>query len=248
MTKSSKLKGRRFLITRTVEGNRIEREKLEDLGANVVELPFIEIRPPSNPVKIQEAVKKIQQFDWIVFTSANGVKTFFSKFKEKESEEIKARFACVGSETQRELEAQGFKTSLVPSEFLTLKLGHELSRLGLNGKRVLLARAEEANPEIANVLRNAGAIVVEAPVYSTQARKIENIDMRILDQITDITLTSPSTVKALMSNFTAEEIKSRNIKIHSIGPVTAESVKKAGLEVTTIAKEHTIDGLLRTIT
>ncbi|MDH2902000.1 MAG: uroporphyrinogen-III synthase [archaeon] len=243
------LKGRTFLITRTVEGNKSEKEKLEKLGARVIELPLIEIRPPSNHEKIEKAVRKIGDFDWIVFTSANGVGAFFSKVNgEKRKAEIRAKFACVGSETQKALEAQGFKPSLVPSEFLTLKLGQELlSRFGMKGKRVLLARAEEANREIGRLLRNAGAIVVEAPVYSTATRKIKNLNKKILDQITDITLTSPSTVKGLVSNFTPDEIKSKNIRIHCIGPITAESVRKEHLYPNSTASVHTIDGLIDSI-
>jgi uroporphyrinogen-III synthase len=246
--KSSKLKGRTFLITRTVEGNKSERKKLEKLGARVIELPLIEIRPPSNEEKIDEAIKKIGEFDWIVFTSANGVNAFFSRLDEKKREHIKASFACVGTETEKALEAQGFKPFLVPSEFLTLRLGQELSsRFRLEGKKVLLARAEEANREMANVLQNAGAIVVEAPVYSTCTRKIQNLDKKILDQVTDITLTSPSTVKGLVSNFNSDEIKSRNIKIHCIGPVTAESARKEHLLPSSTATIHTIDGLIDSI-
>jgi uroporphyrinogen-III synthase len=245
VSRTSKLKGRTFLITRTVEGNRIEREKLETNGAKVIELPLIVIGPPSNSAKIDDATRKIQQFDWIVFTSANGVKYFFSKFKAWQKEEIKAKFACVGSETQRELEAQGLKPSIVPSEFLTLKLGEALARLGMKNKRILLARAEEANPEIASLLRNAGAIVVEAPVYRTIPRKIANLKKEeILERVTDLTLTSPSTVRGLITNFSAEELKKRNIRIHCIGPVTAKSAEQADLQLASIARVHTIDGLI----
>lgn len=246
--RSKNLKGRTFLVTRTLEGNRIESEKLEKLGAKVIELPLIEIRPTSDREKIEEAVKKIGAFDWIVFTSANGVNAFFSKLEENKKKDIKAKFACVGSETQKALEAQGFSPTLVPSEFLTLRLGQELlSKFGMKGKRVLLARAEEANREISNVLRNAEAIVVEAPVYSTVIRKIKNLNRKILDHVTDITLTSPTTVKGLVANFAPNEIKSREIRIHCIGPVTAESVRKEHLSPDSIASVHTIDGLIDSI-
>jgi|SRR5579863_1103933 len=240
-----KFEGRTFLVTRTAEGNKVEREKLEVFGAQVIELPLIEIKAPSNPSKLEDQIKKIEQFDWIVFTSANGVRIFFSKFRDLAKLEG-AKFACVGPETQRALEAFGFKASLVPSEFLTRRLGQELARLGLKGKRVLLARAEEANPEIGEVLREAGAIVVETPVYRTEAKKLDNLNEEFLLQknITDITLSSPSTVKGLLLNFPPEKFRSTNVKIHCIGPVTADSARKAGLEVVTVAKVHTIDGMI----
>jgi uroporphyrinogen III methyltransferase/synthase len=251
---SEKLKkdfrGRTFLITRTLEGNKVEREKLEKLGAQVIELPLIELQPPSNPKKIDDALRRIGEFDWIVFTSANGVNAFFSRLGERQNrDEIKAKFACVGPETQKELEAHGFKPSLVPSEFLTLRLGEELlSRFGMKGKKVLLARSEEASREISNVLRNAGAIVEEAPVYKVTSRKINNLSRNeILDHITDITLTSPSTVRGLVTNFSVDEIRSRKISVHCIGPITAESLREQGINATSVAAVHTIDGLIDSI-
>jgi uroporphyrinogen-III synthase len=246
--RSRNLKGRTFLITRTFEGNAAERNKLEDLGAKVIELPLIEIKPSRNKKKIEEAFDRIEEFDWIVFTSANGVNAFFSHLEENKRGEINAKFACVGSETQRALEACGFEPSLVPSEFLTLRLGQELlSKFEMKGKRILLARAEEANKDIAHVLRKGGAVVMDLPVYRTEVRTIKNLNKRILDRVTDITLTSPSTVKGLVSNFSPGEIKSRQIKIHCIGPVTAESIRKEHLSPNSIASIHTLDGLVDSI-
>lgn len=244
------LKGRTFLITRTDEGNRVERGKLESLGAEVIELPVIEIRPPSDQKKIDEALDHIEEFDWIVFTSSNGVKAFFQRMeqKKKTKDMIKAKFACVGSQTSKALEERGFRTSLVPSEFLTLKLGQEMnSKFRISGQRVLLARAEEANEEITSLLLGAGAIVLEAPAYKTVIRKMENLDKNILDRVSDITLTSSSTVKGLISNFDVSEIKSRNIRIHCIGPVTAKSAVEAGLQPVSTATVHSLDGLIETV-
>jgi uroporphyrinogen III methyltransferase/synthase len=246
---NSDLKGRTFLVTRTVRGNRLEREKLEKLGARVIELPLIEIVPPKDQEKINKAVEEIEKFDWIIFTSANGVISFFSSIKDKEEKKkkksIRAKFACVGSETRRALEAEGFTASFVPSKFLTKSLAQELiSKFQIKGKRVLLARAEEASREIATLLRNAGAEVLEAPAYSTKIRKVRNLDRKILDQITDITLTSPSTVRGLVANFSPAEIRSRNIRLHCIGPVTAEALRKEGLSPSSIPSIHTIDGMI----
>jgi uroporphyrinogen III methyltransferase/synthase len=245
------LKGRTFLITRTVQGNKVEREKLEKLGANVIELPLIEIGPPSNPRMIKRSVQEIDRFDWIIFTSANGVNSFFSYYRDNEDrgKRIRAKFACVGLETQRALEEKGFAPTFVPSEFLTQKLAQELvSKFPMQGKRVLLPRAEEASQEIATILEKAGALVVEAPVYRTIIRRIENLDKKdILNQVTDITLTSPSTVKGLVTNFSAEEIKLRNIRLHCIGPVTASVLKEEHIVPFTVSNIHTIDGLIDSI-
>lgn len=249
MTKKSlPLKGRTFLITRTDEGNKIERKKLESLGAEVIELPVLEIRPPADQNKINEALDHIEDFDWVVLTSSNGVKAFFQRMEQRKigKERIRARFACVGSQTGKTLEEQGFKPSIVPSEFLTSKLGEEMTtKFNMSDQKVLLARAEEANAKIATQLARAGAIIVEAPTYRTVAEKIANFDKKeILERITDITLTSPSTVRGLLSNLSVSEIKSKNIRVHCIGPVTAKTAVESGLDPVTTAKVHNLDGLI----
>jgi uroporphyrinogen-III synthase len=240
------LKGRTILITRTEEGNALESAKLRRFGANVVELPVITIGPPSDPEPIRDALGEIASFDWIVFTSANGVKAFFemaSGCKEK----IAAHFACVGPETQKALEARGFKASLVPQKYLTSELGRELvQRFDLKGKKVLLPRAERANREIVQILQSAAASVVEAPVYRSTPR-IQNNRTSSLDGITDITLTSPSTAEALVASIGPEIIMSKKILVHCIGPVTAERAQKLGLKVDNTAAVHTIDGLVDSI-
>jgi uroporphyrinogen III methyltransferase / synthase len=249
--KLTTLRGKTILVTRTKEGNVVERKKLEALGARVLELPSIELGPPTDTSLIDKAIEEISSFEWIVFTSASGVKTFFERLDTvgQERELIKAKFACVGPQTQKALEAEGFRVSMVPKEFLTKSLGLELSeRFDLGGKKVLLARSENANPDVATILREAGAIVVEAPVYKTTSLKRNNLrETNLLQEVTDITLTSPSTVEGLMSNFTAEELNSGNIRVHCIGPVTSDRAIQAGLKVSTTAREHTIDGLIHEI-
>lgn len=241
------LKGRTFLITRTIEGNKHERADLEKLGAKVIELPLIEIKPSSNPKMLDRALQRISEFDWIVFTSANGVNLFFDLVnKKRKKAKIRAKFACVGIKTKDALEDNGFKASLVPRTFLTEELGKELSSsFDLNGKKILLARAEEANKKITSILKKGGAIVTEAPVYRTVT--IKKSPKSVLDRVTDITLTSPSTVKALLANFKKQEIRSRNIHVHCIGPVTAKSAEQGGLVVSSIASVHTVDGIVNSL-
>ncbi|HKW03830.1 MAG TPA: uroporphyrinogen-III synthase, partial [Nitrososphaerales archaeon] len=155
---------------------------------------------------------------------------------------LNAKFACVGPQTEAELRRHGAKASFIPKVFLTESLGEELSRNEkLLGKKILLARAESANNAIKIALDRAGAIVTEAPVYRTVSRK--NWNPRILDGVTDITLTSPSTVEGLLASVGAIEILSRKIKIHCIGPVTARKARDLGLRVDSVANVHTIEGL-----
>jgi uroporphyrinogen-III synthase len=239
------LQGRTVLVTRTEQGNAVEREKLEALGAKVVEFPGIEIVEPIDQQLLTGAFEELANFDWIVFTSANGVKLFFEKLAAMPG--LKAKFACVGPKTQKELGANGFEASFVPTEFLTDALGRQMaSEFDLRKKKILLARAEGARKNIAQILRNAGAEVLEVPIYKIAPR--ERVDMdrarALLDGVTDVTLTSPSTVDAFVSNFGANEITARKIKVHAIGPVTADRAHQYGLEVATTASVHTIDGLV----
>jgi uroporphyrinogen-III synthase len=244
------LQNRVVLITRTEEGNAIEKEKIEAKGGRVINLPLLEVKSPSDPGPIDVAISYISKFDWIVFTSSNGVKEFFDRISKNletnRREEIRARFACVGPGTAKTLEGYGFKTALIPDEFLTEKLGRKLgTEFDLREKKILLARAEGANPALDNALHSAGAEVLSAAVYKTVPRKINrDSGPDVPELVSDITLTSPSAVSALVSNFEPAEITSRKIKIHCIGPVTAQKAMESGLEVTTVSSVHTIDGLI----
>jgi uroporphyrinogen III methyltransferase/synthase len=247
---SPPLSGRTFLVTRTMFGNMAEKKKLESFGAKVIDLPLIEIHPPTESGPISDCINRIGEFDWIVFTSANGVNAFFKMLEREDGkrQEIRAKFACIGSETQRALKEHGFAPSLVPREFLTRTLGEEmLANFSLEEKQVLLARAEDANKDLAGALREGGVAVEDAPVYKTAQKRIENLPANFLERITDVTLTSPSTVYAFAINFRVQEITERRIKVHCIGPVTAEAAKKVGLRVSTTAEVHTIDGLIDSI-
>jgi uroporphyrinogen-III synthase len=249
------LENRTFLITRSSEGNAIEKRKLESYGAKVVELPSIEILPPSSWKRLDRALSKLEQFDWVVFTSANGVKMFFERLRQKYPRLLTKlrkraggpRFACVGPATRLSLEVQGFRASLQPKEFLTSKLGMELAKsMEIAGKRILLARTEVANKQLSKILRASHAVVIEAPTYRTQIRATK-LDSEVLDEVSDITLTSPSTVKGLLKSASSREITSRGIRVHCIGPVTAKSAKTNGLKAVNVARINTIDGLIKTI-
>ncbi|MHB2035371.1 MAG: uroporphyrinogen-III synthase [Nitrososphaerales archaeon] len=251
------LSGRTFLVTRTSEGNTTERRRLERFGAKVIELPTISIYPPSSWKKSDSAISRLEEFDWIVLTSANGVKMFFNRVKKidpkmferlRETEADKnPRFACVGPSTKRALTALGFRCRLQPKEYTTLRLGRELAaKINVKGKKILLARAEVANRQITRTLRASGAKVTEISVYRTITRS-KTLQPKFLETITDITLTSPSTVEGLLKSVRATNVMSRKILIHCIGPITAKRAKNRGLKIENVAKIHTVDGLVDAI-
>ena len=254
------LSKRTVLITRTAEGNRVERKKLEQLGARVIELATIETAPPSSWKKLDQAIEKLGKFDWIVFTSAKGVALFFErcvrKGREKFCESLKEKnkpdrpkFACVGPSTRKALESLGFACAVEPDEFLTEQLGRELAKfITPNHNKVLLARAEDANKAINETLKERGAKIFEAPVYRTiPIPRKRMLSKTKLEKVTDITLTSPSTVYGLLGAVTASVILSRSIRVHCIGPVTARVAEEKGLRVGSAARNHTIDGLIESM-
>ena len=255
--KTKILSGRTFLVTRASEGNVTERRKLERFGAKVIELPVISIFPPSSWKKSDGAISRLGEFDWIAFTSANGVEMFFNRVKKidpkmfaklrKPDGDKNPRFACVGPSTKRALAALGFSCRLQPKEYTTLRLGREMvAKMNVKGKKILLARAEVANRQLARILRAAGAKVTEISVYRTKTRS-KRLQPKFLETITDITLTSPSTVEGLLKSVGVTNVISHKILIHCIGPITAKRAKNCGVKIENVAKIHTVDGLVDAI-
>ena len=249
------LAGRTILITRTREGNVFQKRQLDELGAKVVELNTIEISSPSSWEKLDRAISILEEFDWVIFTSANGVNLFFQRCHELGRQEFlenvksggrNLKFACVGPATRLALDSLGFKSAFEPHEFLTRELATELLKFIGSNEKILLARAERANKEMTRIIEKSGAQIFEAPVYSTISREA-TVSTELLDCITDITLTSPSTVDGLLKSVSVGDITSRRIHVHCIGPVTARSAKVRGLEIHSVSRIHTLDGLAESI-
>lgn len=251
---SSALAGRTFLITRDEKGNSTERKKLEQLGARVVSLEATRLCPPSSWEKLDKVLSILDRIDWVIFTSANGVRFFFERFSQfvqrKNSGRVQEglpKFACIGPATVRALEIEGFECTFQPSRFLTRSLGEELvTSFDILGKKVVLARIENAGPELGELLRKSDAEVIEVPVYATTSGG-QQLSEEELYSITDVTLMSPSAVEGFQRAISLNDVLKRKIRVHSIGPVTARAAEKAGLEVFSISAVHTLDGLIQTI-
>ncbi|MDG6904354.1 MAG: uroporphyrinogen-III synthase [Nitrososphaerota archaeon] len=251
------LSGRTFLLTRSSEGNSVERKRLERYGADIIELPSIEIMAPRSWKKLDEALVRLDKFDWVVFTSVNGVKFFFDRLGQKyprmlaKLRKLRAtrgpKFACVGPATRKSLEGLGFRCFVQPKKFLTTDLAKKITNsMDVNGKLILLARAQVASREITRMLRDSGAKVIDAPTYRTVTRA-KKMPQGMMRKITDLTLTSPSTVRGVIISIGAKAINSQGILVHCIGPVTAKSAKASDLKIKTVSSVHTIDGLVRAI-
>ena len=244
--------GKRIVVTRTRQQAGALTKKLAALGADVIELPTIRIEEPLNRMAFGELVQDAHTYDWIVFTSPNGVDAFFKMFYKlySDAREIGgAKIAVIGPGTADKVREHHLTVDLMPDrDFVAEGLIKAFKdHLSVENSTILWVRAEGAREVIANELTGMGAIVDEAIAYRTVAEKEDNLGAlaRLKEEGADmITFTSSSTVECFLELGVP---LSERIKIASIGPVTSATIKKHGLRVDLSAKEHTIPGLVAAI-
>ncbi len=245
--------GHRVLVTRTREQASVLSARLRDLGAETVELPTIRIAPADDWAPLDGAIGELATFNWIIFTSINGVRFFWQRLAHAG---LDARALCgvqlaaIGPATAGALEARGLRPDYVPREYVAEAIAAGLSRIC--GQRVLLPRADIARPALADLLQEAGADIVEVTAYRTLRPEMEARELRdLLDGITAATFTSSSTVRnlAAMAKDAGLNVP-RTLKsavVACIGPVTAQTARELGLTVDVVAMEYTIDGLVKAL-
>jgi uroporphyrinogen III methyltransferase/synthase len=240
------LSGVRVLVTRTREQASELSGVLRELGAEVVEAPAIRVEPPKSWSAVDRAVSRLRagRYEWVVFTSANGVRMFFSRLRASRLDARAlggVRVAAVGTGTADALGAFGITPDLVPPTFTTEAIGKAFPR----GKgRALLARADKTEPGLEEALRAKGWMPERVTVYRLRAvaRLSPAVRRQVLDgEIDVLTFASGGTVRAFMRLLRAKP--PRRVKIAVIGPVTARAAKEAGLRIDAVAHEHTIPGL-----
>jgi uroporphyrinogen III methyltransferase/synthase len=245
------LSGRRIVVTRTRSQAGVLSEQLRGLGADVTELPTIRIEPPSDLRAFAELVQDAHGYDWIIFTSPNGVTAFFDMFYKlyDDAREIGgARIAAIGPATAQRIRDFHLKVDLQPEEFVAESIVREFKKQGgAENLRILLARAEKARDLLPKELSALGAIVDEGFAYRTvpETRDDTGARRRLLEEGADlITFTSSSTVE----NFLALGLPwPPGMQVASIGPVTSATARKRGLEVAVEARRHDIPGLVEAI-
>ncbi len=237
--------GRSVVVTRAREQAGELRERLEALGAEVVELPAIAIEP------IDVTVPALGAYEWIVFTSANGVRAFFERGLAPAGLDARAlagtRVAAIGPGTARELSARGITADLLPERFVAESLLQAFPPPGHDGARVLVARAEQARDLLPDGLGARGYAVDVLPVYRTvratpEPGALERVRSGAVDAIT---FTSSSTVENLCE--AVGPLPDPQPLVVSIGPVTSATAVARGLRVDAEATDHTIDGLVTTL-
>ena len=245
------LSGKRIVVTRTRKQAGALTRQLREHGADVIELPTIRIEPPSDLREFGELVQDAHTYDWIVFTSPNGVDAFFEMFFKlyDDAREIgAAKIAAIGPATAQRIRDFHLHVDLQPDEFVAEAVVREFQEQGgIENLRILIARAEKARDVLPRELSRLGAIVDEAFAYRTipETRDITGARRRFLEEGADlITFTSSSTVE----NFLALGLAwPKQMKVATIGPITSKTATEHGLKIDIEARRHDIDGLVEAI-
>ena len=246
--------GKNIVVTRDTRGNADFAAKIIRQGGNPIEFTTIRFKPLTNKNVFLKTLSKLKQYDWIIFTSSNGVEIFFDCMRglEKDARVLgSAKIAAIGSETAATLGKFGIKADFVPTVFTSRELGKQLAEFtNLKGKKVLLLRSQLASDELVEWLERAGAKIESVPVYRivTAKNKCNWLIEKIAEGTIDwLTFASPSSVRAFFEQIPADKVNSSSAKVASIGPVTSEQLRNLGVKLDVEAAEHTIEGLLTAI-
>jgi uroporphyrinogen III methyltransferase/synthase len=221
----------------------------------VIELPAIEISPPESWGLLDDALKNLASYDWLVLTSANGVEHFFTRLLASGRDAralTRCRIAAVGSATANALLSAHLKADAMPAEFNAEALAKILSATGVAGKRFLVVRALEGREVLPEELRKMGGLVDVVPAYRTVRPQVDIAPLRSRLQagrVHMVTFASSSAVRNYLDMFASKEgvALHANVAIAVIGPVTESAAKEAGLTVTIKPKEATTAALIEAI-
>ncbi len=247
------LSGKRIVVTRA-RGQATEfLQKLSELGAEVLEIPAIKTVPPTRREDIVDALLELNSYDWLIFTSANGVKSFFDLFF-KRFHDLRdiggAKIAAVGPRTAATLRELHLQVDAMPEEFVGRKIAEALTKLGsIENEKICLLRAEDANPDLPLALEEFGAIVDDIGVYKTVAETEDffGVAKNFVEHGADwITFTSSSTLEFFHKRFDLPKLLKQfpKMKIASIGPETSKAIRALKLDPNVEAKTHTTDGII----
>jgi len=256
------LTGCRVLVSRAKKQAGALSSALRELGCKVIEIPFIEIRPPRSLQPLDAALRTLTTYDWLILTSVNGVNALFDRMKKRRlgpSALGHLKIAAIGPATKKAIEARGLTVTVTPKEYVAESVVTALRRRVVN-KRVLLVRARVARDVIPRELRKAGAAVDVVEAYETvvpraSARRLRALLGNKRCRPHAITFTSSSTVRNFVlllglrsARATLKKRYSHNgVHSASIGPVTSATLREFGLPVDIEAKEYTIPGLVAAI-
>ena len=238
--------GKRIVATRAREQADALASRLSALGAGVVELPTIEIRPPADCSPLDRAIAQLDTYDWLVFTSANGVRFFLDRLDAGENDlrKLRAKICAIGPATRAAVEALHLKVDLMGKEYVAEGMLEAFADHDLVEKRILLPRAAVARDLVPAELARRGARVDVVEAYRTvPPEQLAGQAREVLASRPDcVTFTSSSTVRNLVQAAGAEAL--RGIPVASIGPITTQTARQLGVEVAAQAKVFTVAGLV----
>jgi uroporphyrinogen III methyltransferase / synthase len=249
------LHGKKILITRARDQSSQFSTRLRNLGAEVVEFPTIEILPPCSWKGLDRAIDQLKSFDWIIFTSVNGVNFFLQRLTDKGGNRrilSSSRICAIGPATAKKLKEKGIRVAYIPKEYVAESILKGFKKMDLKGKRILLARAEKARDILPKGLKKMGAEVDVVEAYRTVkprggAKRLKQLLAE--GKIDVITFTSSSTVNHFAELLKTEDLKTflKNIAVACIGPITAKTAKKWGLRIHIQPEQFTVPGLTQAI-
>jgi len=246
--------GKKVLVTRSREQASMLTSELETLGAECIEAPAIKLVPPESYRELDEAIEKINHYNWVIFTSVNGVEHFFNRlYTMKRDGRVlgNARIAAIGAQTAAKLKEYGILADIIPLEFRAEGIVEALAGRIEPGMSVLIPRALVARDVLPEKLGEMGASADVVPVYRTLVGDTDGrvlADQLIAGEIDLVTFTSSSTVTNLLNllGSTGAELL-KNAKVACIGPITAATCLEHGIHPNVIAEEYTIKGMVEAI-
>jgi uroporphyrinogen III methyltransferase/synthase len=243
--------GKTVVVTRAREQASDFRLLLEAKGAHCLEFPTIEVVPPANWEPVDEAMQNLDQYDWIIFTSINGVRFFFQRLQER-GEDVRAlhgiKIGAIGPKTAAGLEDRGLRLDFIPSEYRAEAVIEGLGADEVFSRRFLLPRAAKAREILPEKIKDMGGQIDVVTVYETirpTGKREEVRDLLKKGLISCITFTSSSTVENFAKMFPEEDLPSlvEAASVACIGPITAQTAREHGLEVKIMPGDYTIEAL-----
>ena len=247
--------GKRIVITRARAQASSLVSQLTRLGAHCIEIPTIKIIPPEDTTPLERSIEKIAAYEWLVFTSVNGVKFFFDTLFNM-GRDVRClghlKFACIGPVTKERLRAYGIVSDILPETYRAESVIDAFSTVAIKDKKVLLPRASIARTILPEELTKMGAVVDEVTAYETQlddGKKQELLQALKTGGIDTVTFTSSSTVSNFMDLLQHEntDLLLKDVVFASIGPITSDTARELGITPDIEAREFTIPGLIDAI-
>ena len=253
---TSSLQGRRVLVTRAAEQALDTVALLRQCGAEVLECPTIQLLPPNQWEPVDNAIRRLPEFNWLILTSLNGVRFFLGRVQElgiELSQLRSCKICAVGSKTAQFLGTYGLEPDLIPEQFTGEGIVGAFGGIELQGVRILFPKADGARDLIPQKLRESGAIVVDPVVYQNvmpeqlpEAARIA-LQHHVLDAVI---FSSPSTVRnfaQLVDDETDLHQLLSGVVVASIGPITTQAVRELGLVVTVEPAQATMENLIASL-